>query len=968
MPLLDEQQHGAIGRRLAAELAEVESRFAAELVCDLSCVNDLTRHLEQYRGKMLRPTLVILGGIAVDPEQPLIDAHRTLAAVVEMVHVATLVHDDVLDESHVRRRGATVNCLRGNETAVMLGDYLISHAYHMCATLDSQRAARLVAGTTNTVCEGELLQLANRNNWSLDERTYFQIIERKTASLCGTSGRLGAMLAGFVLMGQAAGTYQISELLAHGEAIRGGALYPAMLGLVLAGAATKSALVPVHFWLPNAMAAPTPVSAYLHSATMVKAGLFLMARLHPALAGTNAWIFIVGGVGLFTMVYAAWVAFRKHDLKGLLAYSTVSHLGLITACLGFSTRAAVLAAIFHVFNHAAFKASLFMTAGIVDHEAGTRDIRRLGGLWEKMPIISVLGTLGACGMAGVPLFNGFLSKEMFFKKSLKAAEHAPFEHMTGSMILPIAATLGGVFSVAYSIRFVLGTFFGDEPDEYPGHPHDPSFGFWLPVAVLVVVTVIGGIAPNAVARPLVEFAVAAAATGSSALHAVHDPHIELWHGFNTPLLMSAIAFVGGAACYAVRGQILELYRRWGELRGMEIFHAMVRGFVRLSEFVTDNLENGSLQRYVAFVVATAIVAGAYPWLYHPFEFAEYTEMSIEALDVIGASLLIAGAVAAAVVQRQRMQALISVGIVGLILSLAFVRLSAPDLAMTQLSVEVVNVLLLLLALFAVPEQGPGLESPVRTARDAGLAIAAGGGVAFLAYGVMTQGYDRMADYFLANAYPLGHGTNVVNVILVDFRAFDTMGEISVLVIAALGISSMLEGPKPQMPQPRPPSREMFPMILSHVTRPLMALVLAAAGYIFLRGHNQPGGGFIAGLVATVALVLQYVAHGQEWAEVRMRVDFRRMGTIGVVIAILSGVGAWALGAPLLSQGKIEFDVAVFGHLKLVSTLIFDLGVFLAVVGAVMTTLVRIGDFNREESPHSVDPTVPPGEEDDPWKP
>ena len=196
MVLLDEQQHGAIGRQLAAELAEVESRFTAELVCDLSCVNDLTKYLEQYRGKMLRPTLVVVAGIAVDPERPLCDAHRTLAAVVEMVHVATLVHDDVLDESNVRRRGSTVNYLRGNETAVMLGDYLISHAYHMCAALDSQRAARLISGTTNTVCEGELLQLANRNNWSLDERTYFDIIERKTASLCGTSGRLGAMLAG----------------------------------------------------------------------------------------------------------------------------------------------------------------------------------------------------------------------------------------------------------------------------------------------------------------------------------------------------------------------------------------------------------------------------------------------------------------------------------------------------------------------------------------------------------------------------------------------------------------------------------------------------------------------------------------------------------------------------------------------------------------------------------------------------
>jgi len=789
---------------------------------------------------------------------------------------------------------------------------------------------------------------------------------RMALAVTGAGGL--ALIGGVLLLGEIVGSYQLTEVLASAEVIKGHALYVPALSLILLGAFTKSAQFPFHPWLPNAMTAPTPVSAYLHSATMVKAGIFLMARLHPALAGTRVWTFVVSGVGLFTMIFAAWVAVRKHDLKGLLAYSTVSHLGLITACLGFSTRAAVLAALFHVFNHAAFKASLFMTAGIVDHEAGTRDVRRLGGLRHSMPITFVLGLLGACGMAGVPLFNGFLSKEMFFKKAVKAAEHAPFADAAGSLLLPIGAAIGGIFSVAYSIRFVVGTFMGDEPDEYPGHPHDPSFGFWSPVAVLVAVTVAGGVFPNAVARPIVEFAVAAAATGSSALEAVHDPHIKLWHGFNLPLLMSAVAFAGGAAVYAAREIIFEIYRRTGEIEGKEVFEALVRGFVSASRAVTENLENGSLQRYVALLVGAALVAGAAPFTTHAFEFAGAPQMPIEELDLLGAALLIAGALAAAIVERQRMQALISVGLVGLMLSLAFVRFSAPDLAMTQLSIEVVNVLLLLLALFALPEVGPDRSEPLRRARDVGLAVAAGAGVALLSYAVMTQGYDRMANYFLVNSYPEGHGTNVVNVILVDFRAFDTMGEISVLVIAGLGIASMLDGPKPQMPQPRPPSRETFPMILSHVTRPLMALVLAAAVYIFLRGHNQPGGGFISGLVATVALVLQYVAHGQQWTDVRMRTNFRRVATAGVVIAILSGVAAWGFGTPFLSQGKMEFDMPLFGHVKLVSTLAFDLGVFLAVVGAVMTALVRIGEFNREQSPHPVDPTVPPGEEDDPWKP
>lgn len=789
---------------------------------------------------------------------------------------------------------------------------------------------------------------------------------RMALAVTGAGGL--ALIGGVLLLGEIAGTYQLTEVFASGDAIRNHWLYVPALLLVLAGAFTKSAQFPFHFWLPNAMTAPTPVSAYLHSATMVKAGIFLMARLHPALAGTTVWTVVVGGVGLFTMVFAAYVALHKHDLKGLLAYSTISHLGLITALLGFGFEGAVIAAIFHVFNHAAFKASLFMTAGIVDHETGTRDMRDLGGIRKAMPITFVLGTLGAAAMAGVPFFNGFLSKELFFEKALHVAEHAHLEHWTGGWVAPILATIGGIFSVAYSIRFVADTFLGEESDDLPKHPHDPPMGFWLPVAILVGVSVVGGLVPNAIAGTLVDFGATAAYLGESSLDVLLDPHIKLWHGFNLALLMSAIAFAAGFGFYRFRWRLIEAHERLPDVTGKRVFEGLVRRYVDASRLVTDQLENGSLQRYATFVIATAVVAGGVPFLTHGFEFGTKEMLPVNLVAITGWMLLVTAALTAAIVHRKRMQSLISVGLVGLMIALAFVHFSGPDLAMTQLSVEVVNVLLLLLALFSLPETSPDETKTLRWLRDVAVSVTVGAGVAFLSFAVMTRGFDSIADFFLARSYPDGHGTNVVNVILVDFRAFDTMGEISVLVIAALGMASMLTGEKPSTPQPRPPSRERFPTILSNVVRPLMALILAAAVYIFLRGHNEPGGGFIAGLVATVALVIQYVAHGSMWSNARMRTNFRAVGLFGVVVAILSGAAAWAFSAPFLSQTKIAPEVPLLGAIPLPTTIAFDLGVFFAVVGAVMTMLLRLGEYNRPDAPDPIDPLTRNEEEDDPWRP
>ncbi|HJR78251.1 MAG TPA: proton-conducting transporter membrane subunit, partial [Nitrospiraceae bacterium] len=353
-----------------------------------------------------------------------------------------------------------------------------------------------------------------------------------------TGGGGLALLAGMLIIGGIAGSFELSAWFAGREAIRNHPHFNVALSLILLGAFTKSAQFPFHFWLPAAMAAPTPVSAYLHSATMVKAGVFLLARLYPLLGGNLVFEYVTTTVGLTTMVFGAYVAMFRHDLKGLLAYSTISHLGLIMFLLGLDTPSSSLAAVFHVGNHATFKASLFMAAGIIDHECGTRDMRRLGGLWRHMPQTAALAIVAASAMAGVPLFNGFLSKEMFFAEALDVHGIPLLED-----IAPAAVTLGSMFSVAYSIRFIHDVFF-DQPHDLPHQPHKPPRYMKIPAEVLAVVCIAVGVLPGYTVAPLVD--VAARAVVEDTL----PPYrIALWHGFSLPLVMSALALAGGAVIY-----------------------------------------------------------------------------------------------------------------------------------------------------------------------------------------------------------------------------------------------------------------------------------------------------------------------------------------------------------------------------------------------------------------------------------
>ncbi|HEY9239601.1 MAG TPA: proton-conducting transporter membrane subunit, partial [Burkholderiaceae bacterium] len=425
-------------------------------------------------------------------------------------------------------------------------------------------------------------------------------------ALTVTGGGGLALLAGVIVLGQIAGTHDLSVMFGRAAQVQADPRYPLALGLILIGCFTKSAQLPFHFWLPEAMAAPTPVSAYLHSATMVKAGIFLLARLYPVLGGTALFEGVVAPVGLATMVFAAYVAVFKHDLKGLLAYSTISHLGLITFLIGLSTPLSAVAAVFHILNHATFKASLFMTAGIIDHETGTRDMRRLGGLYRFMPWTATLAMVAAASMAGVPLANGFLSKEMFFNEAV-----ASQGHFAWGVLVPLAATLGGICSVAYSLRFIHDVFFNGPPRDMPQpQPHEPALFMKAPVALLVFLCVAVGILPALTFGPLVHVATAAVL---GAPPPAYD--LAIWHGLNLPLLMSAAALGLGVAMYLLLQRRLNLHlhhpRGW---TGRLIFTKANDHLFEFAGRLTDRVENGSLQRYAALMVGAAVVAAAWPFL------------------------------------------------------------------------------------------------------------------------------------------------------------------------------------------------------------------------------------------------------------------------------------------------------------------------------------------------------------------
>lgn len=823
------------------------------------------------------------------------------------------------------------------------------------------------------VLSGNLIQLAFF--WELTSLFSFLLIgywhHRKDArrgarmalTVTGTGGL--AMLAGLLVLGHIVGSYDLDHVLAAAEQVRAHPLYLTALVLVLLGALTKSAQFPFHFWLPRAMAAPTPVSAYLHSATMVKAGVFLLARLWPVLGGTEPWFWIVGGAGLVTLLLGGYAAMFQNDLKGLLAYSTISHLGLITLLLGLNSPLAAVAAVFHIMNHATFKASLFMAAGIVDHESGTRDIRRLSGLRQMMPITATLAMVASAAMAGVPLLNGFLSKEMFFAETvfMDTASIARW-------VLPVAATVAGMFSVAYSLRFTVDVFFGPPATDLPHTPHEPPRWMRVPVELLVLTCLLVGVLPATTVGA--SLAAAARPVVGGDLPAFS---LAVWHGFNAPMVMSLLALAGGTLLYLLLGRAQRQGRLvdaplMGRFDGQRIFEGLLALLSAAARHGRQALSTRRLQWQMLWLVGASLLAGALPLWLHGLQLGHRGALPLSPAFVL---LWILGAVSAVAAAWQakyhRMAALTLLGGAGLATCITFLWFSAPDLALTQISVELVTTVLILLGLRWLPQRDERLRvrprgTRRRRLRDLLLSLLAGGGMAWLAFAMMSRDFPQSTStFFLERALTEGGGTNVVNVMLVDFRGFDTFGEIVVLGIVAITVYALLRRFRPaRETMDLPPQQRALPadlqtdllnprnaqdtavgylMVPAVLVRLLLPFAAVVSAYIFIRGHNEPGGGFVAGLVLSVALILQYIISGVEWVEAHLPLVPRRWIATGLLCALATGAGAVALGYPFLTTHTAHLHLPWLGDVHVASALFFDIGVFTLVVGSTLLILTAI---------------------------
>ncbi len=788
---------------------------------------------------------------------------------------------------------------------------------------------------------------------------------RMALTVTGTGGL--CLLAGVLILGRIVGSYDLDVVLASASKIQAHSLYVPALVLILLGALTKSAQFPFHFWLPHAMAAPTPVSAYLHSATMVKAGVFLLARLWPALSGTPEWFWIVSLAGASTLLIGAFAAMFQNDLKGLLAYSTISHLGLITLLFGLNSPMAAVAAVFHIMNHATFKASLFMAAGIIDHESGTRDIRRLSGLFKLMPITATLAMVASAAMAGVPLLNGFLSKEMFFAETVYISATPAIE-----WALPIIATLAGIFSVAYSLRFTVDVFFGPQTDDMPHKPHEPPHWMRVPVELLVAACLIVGVIPAISVGPYL-----AAAARPVVGEVLPEYSLAVWHGFNLPFVMSLVAMGAGLVLYLV---LRKIRAAGGLVRtpvmrhfdGKRIFEWTIAQLSLAGRFGKRWLTTSRLQRQLLLLLALTI---AFAYLGVRGVGTHSGTRSTLAMSPVFVVMWIIGATcaigAAWQAKYHRLAALALMGGAGLCTAITFIWFSAPDLALTQLVVEVVTTVLLLLGMRWLPRRredampaSKAFRARVRRFRDLAIATAIGGGLAMFSFAMMTRPFPQsISGFFLEKSLTEGGGTNVVNVMLVDFRGFDTFGEIVVLCIVALTVYALLRRfrPAPETMQLPPQQRVLvqdletdlvnpryaadtavgYLMVPAVLVRLLLPFAATVSVYLFMRGHNEPGGGFVAGLVMSIALLIQYIISGTQWVEAHMRLRPRRWMGTGLLFAIATGAGAFVFGYPFLTSHTFHFALPVVGEIHVASALFFDIGVFTLVVGATLLILTAL---------------------------
>ncbi|RKR90870.1 multisubunit sodium/proton antiporter MrpA subunit /multisubunit sodium/proton antiporter MrpB subunit [Micromonospora pisi] len=752
-----------------------------------------------------------------------------------------------------------------------------------------------------------------------------------------------AMLIGLIMLGEHAGTYRISEL---GDApLPTGGSLTAVVVLILVGALTKSAIFPVSFWLPAAMAAPTPVSAYLHAAAMVKAGVYLVALLAPLLATATPWRPMTLVAGIVTMLAGGWAALRQTDLKLLLAYGTVSQLGLLFILTGAGTRDAALAGTAMLLAHALFKSALFLVVGIVDHGAGTRELPSLSGLWRRMPLVCAAAVLAAASMAGLPPLIGFVAKEALFE----AFRHNP--------LLLATLVAGATLTVAYSLRFLWGAFAGKtgQPPT-PTRPVAPTM--LAPVALLALAGLVTGVLAGPVDILLVPYA---------GRFGPGKYHLGIWHGPGLAVGLSLLALVGGGLLFALRDRLAPIITRLhSPFDGAAAYERITYWLDRVAVEVTGATQRGSLPQYLGTIlVVLVVVPGGALLLGSPWpERITLWQSPVQ--------LVIAGVLATAAIltvrARRRLTAMILVGVTGYGTAMMFVLNGAPDLALTQFLVETVSIVMFVLVLRRLPANFSA--RPLRRSRWLRVAIGTAVGLVMTGLALAAAGGRQAVPIsvdFAELAVSYGHGRNIVNVTLVDIRAWDTMGEIAVLVVAATGVASLIfqrprAGPGPRRPnvgrrahsrsdrrrervwlRAGPTLRDRRRSIVFEVvTRLIFHTIVLFSLYLVFSGHNAPGGGFSGGLVAGLALAVRYFAGGRYELDEAAPVDAGLVLGAGLFVSVGAGVLALLLGVDVLQSAVVDLVLPVVGEVHLVTSLFFDLGVYLIVVGLVLDVLRSLG--------------------------
>ncbi|WP_137845943.1 Na+/H+ antiporter subunit A [Microbacterium sp. 2FI] len=798
------------------------------------------------------------------------------------------------------------------------------------------------------------------------------------ALLVTTLGGL-VMLIGVVLLVVDTGTSSISTMLADAPT---GPVVDAALVLILVGALSKSAIFPFHFWLPGAMAAPTPVSAYLHAAAMVKAGIYLIARLAPVFAIAPTWRPIVIGLGVFTMLLGGFQALRETDLKRVLAFGTVSQLGLLTVVLGYGTRDAALAGLALLLSHALFKSALFLVVGVIDRQLSTRDIGELSGVGRQAPVMATFSIIAVASMVGVIPTLGFVAKEGALTALLhEAAGGAPW-----GIVAFAGVVLGSVLTAAYGLRFIWGAFWTKKDadgtalarTEWP----DPPIGFLGAPVVLAGLTAIAGFAASALDVAFAGYADLAPASTPGVAAPEQPAHLALWHGLEPALWISLGSIAIGAVLFAVTRRPV-LARRLIPFTAPEVYNAVLRGIARLSVITTSFTQRGSLPVYVGtifvvFVAAegTALLAGD--------EWRAQLDAFQTPMQLVVAPIMIAAGLVAVRAQK-RYTGVVLVSVTGLGMVLLFATSGAPDLALTQILVETVTLVAFALVLRRIPSRMGEHNASVWPVARAVLGAAVGVTMAMVALVATAARTARpISERFPELAYELGHGKNVVNVALVDLRGWDTMGELSVLILAATGVASLVfvthrsdtlsrsiqplptaatrtrrplvetaEGVKPRAEAPdsgrmawlvggqkvRPENRSIM---LEVVVRILFHTIIVVSLYLLLAGHNLPGGGFAGGLVAGMALVMRYVAGGPYELGAAAPTDAGRLLGVGMTIAVACAIVPMFFGAAPLTSAWFEAEIPVIGHIEFVTSTLFDIGVYLVVIGLVLDVLRSLG--------------------------